>query len=1074
MAETILIELVVDDSQLQPAIDLLEKTGQIDSKLANSFKQTTTEINKQAAAIKQSAEATAPLNKNLEDVSKVIKNTTSAFVEGFQEGVTETLKEAGVSIIQLKKALGTFNQGSPFDKLNKSLSDTTKRVLDASARLEQLRRTGGAGTEAFNKLEKQLVADQQELRKLSDELARVKQATDVLNEEPANTGGAVNTLRKELKEVTIQLQKMELAGENNTEEFRQLTDRAGKLRDAIRGVNEAVSRIGDGELAIRAVGEAAQGLTGVFAVTQGIVGLTGDESEELQKTLLKVNSAMAVLQGLQAVSNVLQKESNLMLGIGVAQRKIQNAQIVIENGLNSTSIIVRGAATVAQKALNAAMSANPIGIVVTALAGLITLLSTYGRSAAEARRQTSNLNVALDAGAKAFEDRANAIKQQGDETIKNLELEGAVGSKIAQQEVDNQALIINARKERLAELQALEASNTEADLKKRQELNAAIRALDDQLLADTLAAGNLEVRLKRVLLEEDLKNRISVTESAVLAAEEGSKEQLDIQKRLISQKAQLEANADGLLESQRAEIFNRAAEQILELQAAFDKRRIDLQLKNIEAQLINVREGSQEELNLRLRQLRLQVQSEISSTKLSEAEKKAIKEKGFQDQLKLQREFNERVRREAIEGQIALNAAELANVQINSEDKLLLTIANIELAAAVEVDAANGNANKIKEINAKRDADIAATRKAFIEKQAEDEIALITATAGVNNRALQRIAENEKQSVRTRIIAIQQLAQFDIGVLERREKALEDQLAKGLITEAEYNLRYAILQDEKAKIAEDTEKKITGLHKSEAEKRKQTDLETIAQVINVSQQVIGVLESINDLRASQGDERLKAERERVAELLESGAITEKEAIARQKRLDIEEKRLRAQQAQREKQIAVFKAVLAIPQAYLTGLTQGGPIVGAIYAALAAVQAAIVIAKPIPKFRTGKKGSYEGPGIIGEAGQEIFEHDGKRYLAHKETLVWLGKNDKVYTPQETKRMLPSVDKELMKHQPETAGLKEIDYDHLAKAVGKEVGKQVRVPGLTVDENGFKVWQQEGLSRTRYMDKYYSSK
>src|SRR6185295_7357855 len=42
----IVIELVLDDSQLEPALDKLEKSGQIDAKMASSFKQTNAELAK--------------------------------------------------------------------------------------------------------------------------------------------------------------------------------------------------------------------------------------------------------------------------------------------------------------------------------------------------------------------------------------------------------------------------------------------------------------------------------------------------------------------------------------------------------------------------------------------------------------------------------------------------------------------------------------------------------------------------------------------------------------------------------------------------------------------------------------------------------------------------------------------------------------------------------------------------------------------------------------------------------------------------------------------------------------------
>ena len=211
-------------------------------------------------------------------------------------------------------------------------------------------------------------------------------------------------------------------------------------------------------------------------------------------------------------------------------------------------------------------------------------------------------------------------------------------------------------------------------------------------------------------------------------------------------------------------------------------------------------------------------------------------------------------------------------------------------------------------------------------------------------------------------------------------------------------------------------------------------------------------------------------------MLESGAITEEEAIKRNKRIDAEEKKVKTQAAQRDKALAVFNAVISTAQSVANALAvfpAPNFVLAGIAAALGAAQIAVIASRPIPKFRTGKKNQYEGPGIIGEAGQEIFEHAGKQYLAQKETLVWLGKEDRVYTPQETKRMLPSVNRELMKQQPESI-LAHIDHAELAKEIGKEVARQIKIPGVTIDENGLKAWIQEGLNRTNYMDKYYSFK
>lgn len=994
MGETqqVIIEFVTDDAQLDTAINKLEKTGAIDSKMASAFKQTNAEISKQSTEIKKAAASTAPLKKNLEDVNKATKKFTQDFMTGFNEGVIETLKEAGVSAEEFSNALGS---------------------------------------------------GQTEVEKSSE------------------------SLRARLKTLTQQIAEMKLAGEDGTEQFKALVIEAGNIKDAMGDAAAEIKNAGSDTRTFDNLLGAAQAVAGGFAVAQGTAALFGDESEELQKTLLKVNAAMAILQGLQTVGNAVQKEGAVIQLFSNGQRLITNAQIAIENGLQSTSIVVRLGAAAAQKVLNAAMAVNPIGILVVAIAGLIAVLATYGKSAAKAREQTSNLNVALGQGAKNFEEQQENIIRSGESMVNQLENQGAAESRIASQRLETERQLAEGRTRRLKELRESQSRNLEADLDQRIKISDEIRKLTIEEDAGKSRLLDLEFKQQKILNEERLKNTIAGLEAELSAAAEGSQKQLNLQRRLIAARTALELNADGLLENERKAIAEKGRTADIEAVAAANKRKIDLQLQGIETQLVNVREGSQEELNLRKQQIKLQVASELTNTKLSEDEKKKIKEQGLEQQLKLQRDYNERVRRESIEAQISLNEAQISQIKTNDDDRLILQIANIELAAAAEVDAAKGNSAKIKEINAKRDADILAVRKKFIDDAAQYEIDIRTAENGPSNRALQRIIADEKKGLNVRLSAIRQITEFQIANINIQLAALEEEKQKKLISEKDYILKYKQLQDQKKQITEDSEKAITDTTKAENIKRIQIALTVLGQIGDV-------IQSINDTESQKENDRIEGVRQRVAELLEAGAITEKEAAARNKRLDVEEKKAKTAQAKREKDMAIFRALLAIPAAFLNGLSQSGgnPIVGAIYAAIAAAEAVIIASRPLPKFAKGKKDKYEGPGEIGEAGAELMQHDGQLYLAKKRTLVWLGKDDKVYNPTETKEMLmPVVDKQLMQWQPPTA--KQPGMKQMAAELAKEIKK---MPGtnVNIDEYGLKVWVQEGMSRKNYMDKRYSSK
>lgn len=76
--------------------------------------------------------------------------------------------------------------------------------------------------------------------------------------------------------------------------------------------------------------------------------------------------------------------------------------------------------------------------------------------------------------------------------------------------------------------------------------------------------------------------------------------------------------------------------------------------------------------------------------------------------------------------------------------------------------------------------------------------------------------------------------------------------------------------------------------------------------------------------------------------------------------------------------------------------------------LAAVQAGIVLAKPLPQYKDGKNvgnsDSYAGPALVGEAGRELWMHDGKVDLVDKATVVNVGRNDRILPNALTERLL----------------------------------------------------------------------
>jgi hypothetical protein len=116
------------------------------------------------------------------------------------------------------------------------------------------------------------------------------------------------------------------------QEMRQLTEliNSGKLKgDELVIAKQRLAEMKDqaGDLSAqtkilgsdtRALDTAMQGLSlgvGIFASLQGASALFGGENEKVQQALLKVNGAMAVLQGLQQIQNTLDKESGFIISV---------------------------------------------------------------------------------------------------------------------------------------------------------------------------------------------------------------------------------------------------------------------------------------------------------------------------------------------------------------------------------------------------------------------------------------------------------------------------------------------------------------------------------------------------------------------------------------------------------------------------------------------------------------------------------------------------------------------------------------------------------------------------------------
>ena len=149
------------------------------------------------------------------------------------------------------------------------------------------------------------------------------------------------------------------------------------------------------------------------------MGLLGTENEEVAQALMKVQSVLAILNGVQAIANVLNKDSALMLRIQQIRQLAKTATTTSDTiattlnttatSANSASIVVN---TTAQKAWNIAKA------VAKALMGDWTGLVLVGA-------------VALGAYALATSDSTDELEKQAKATDKAKEAQDKFNSDLA-------------------------------------------------------------------------------------------------------------------------------------------------------------------------------------------------------------------------------------------------------------------------------------------------------------------------------------------------------------------------------------------------------------------------------------------------------------------------------------------------------------------------------------------------------------------------------------------------------------------------------------------------------------------
>jgi len=311
-----------------------------------------------------------------------------------------------------------------------------------------------------------------ELKDLEQQTKKTDKAMDGLGKETgdlsksfADIYGEAQPLTGKLGEIEDRLYALADAGKTNTSEFATLTAEAGRLRkaqiDVDLAVDSAAKTIG------QKMGGALNAAAGGFAVAQGAAGLFGSENEKVEKALLKVQSALAIVSGITAfrenkkdIAGLVTSFGNLSNGIGGAIAKML--------GFGTASAVAGAeaeagfaAASTGAKGFSVALTATGIGAIIVGIGVALAVVAAYwdditkavsGVSSAERdslekakantteqQRKLDNLNSqdeTLKAQGKSEEEILALKKQQTQKVLDATKLEQNKADQIAKAEIE--------------------------------------------------------------------------------------------------------------------------------------------------------------------------------------------------------------------------------------------------------------------------------------------------------------------------------------------------------------------------------------------------------------------------------------------------------------------------------------------------------------------------------------------------------------------------------------------------------------------------------------------------------------
>lgn len=382
----------------------------------------------------------------------------------------------------------------------------------------------------------------------------------------SDVGKSVGSLKQQLREAQSEVAALSDKFGATSKEAINAAKKAAELKDRI-GDAKALTDAFNPDAKFKALTASLSGVAGGFAALQGAVGLFGNKADAVEKTLLKVQSAMALSQGLQAVGESI--DSFKQLG-AVVKSGVSNAFGTLRSAIISTGIgalvvgvglLIANFETVKKVVLNfipgLGKLADFVGNLVTKFTDFVGVTSAADRALEKLAKTNAKANENIEARVKILtaqggkEKEIYALQKEANANETNalrerLRLTGKLTDEEAKRfrELKVDSAVLDATEKKRINDKNAEAAKAEAERQKERDRIRKEREEGQELIRrDRELASNLtktEILGVTSLGKEALVATQVVAKGVTNAIVVSATEQADAKKKLTDYEKKLE------------------------------------------------------------------------------------------------------------------------------------------------------------------------------------------------------------------------------------------------------------------------------------------------------------------------------------------------------------------------------------------------------------------------------------------------------------------------------------------------------------------------------------------------------